>query len=84
MNSQLGHIYVVANALSRLLDIIELIGVPNQTIDVALFQVDLVGKGQGLFIDMTNAWNPNQHLKTKASKKQKPFTIQDEIIYQMD
>jgi hypothetical protein len=39
MNSKLEHIHVVANVLSRFLEIIKLIGIPNQTIDVALFQL---------------------------------------------
>jgi hypothetical protein len=39
MNSQPRHIHVVTNVSSRLLGIIELIGVPNQTIDVVLFQL---------------------------------------------
>jgi hypothetical protein len=36
---KLGRTHVVANALSKLLNIIELIGVPNQTIDASVFYI---------------------------------------------
>jgi hypothetical protein len=39
--SEVGKIHVVANALSRLLDITKLTCVPNQTIDASLFYTKL-------------------------------------------
>ncbi len=36
---KLGRTHVVANALSKLLNIIELIRVPNQTIDASVFYI---------------------------------------------
>jgi hypothetical protein len=36
-----GRTHVVANALSRLLDITKSIGVPNQTTDVSMFYIEL-------------------------------------------
>jgi len=38
---KLGITHVVADALSKLLNIIQFIGVPNQTIDVSLFYTKL-------------------------------------------
>jgi hypothetical protein len=44
----------------------------------------MVGRGQELSIDVTNASDFNQHSKTTVGKKkEKPFILQKGVLYRM-